>query len=316
MANSLLNIPRISIISPVYNAAKILPELVSRIVSVCEQNKYDYEVILVDDHSPDNSWDILNSLCLQYPALSSYRLSRNFGQHYAITAAIGKASGDVIIIMDCDLQDNPIYIPELIQRYGEGFNVVCTIKQTKKYSWYRRIASDAFFFIINNLSDLKLEKNLGTFTLIDRKVADEFLKIKDYHRHTSLIFAWLGFKRGYVHVKHDPRFEGKSSYNLQKLLAHAINGVISQSDKILKWAISLGLILFMTSIVGVLYIIVKSFFVNFDAGWPSLFVTMIGSTGIILFMMGILGLYIGKIFEQVKERPLFIISEEAGKNVR
>lgn len=301
---------KVSVISPVYNAAKILPELVKRISQACEEAKYDYEIVLVEDCGKDNSWEVLKQLSKEFPKLKGYKLSKNFGQHYALTAAITKAKGDAIIIMDCDLQDNPDYIPLLIAKHKEGFNVVCTIKDGKKYSWYRKITSDLFFAIINYLSDVRLEKNLGTFTLIDRKVATEFLKIKDYHRHTSLIFSWLGFKRGFVHVKHDERFEGKSSYNFKKLLTHAINGVISQSDKILKWSISVGLFLFIASILGILYIFIKSFFVHFDKGWPSIFVAIIACTGIILFMLGILGLYIGKIFEQVKDRPLFIIQEE------
>lgn len=301
---------KISVISPVYNAAAILPELVQRISQACDEKHYDYEIILVDDFSKDNSWEVLKELSTKYKTIRGFKLSRNFGQHYALTAAITKATGDVLIIMDCDLQDNPAYIPQLIEKHKEGFNVVCTIKERKKYSWYRRITSDIFFFIINKLSDVQLEQNLGTFTLIDRKVADEFLKIKDYHRHTSLILSWLGFKRGYVHVVHDERFEGRSSYNLKKLIAHAINGVISQSDKILRWSITLGLILFVSSILGIIYILVKSLFVHFDKGWPSIFVAIIACTGTVLFMLGILGLYIGKIFEQVKERPLFIIEEE------
>lgn len=300
---------KVSVISPVYSAAAILPELAQRITAVCEENKYDYEIVLVEDCGKDNSWEVMQELSKTYPKLRGFKLSKNFGQHYALTAAITKSTGDVIIIMDCDLQDNPSYIPEIIAKHKEGFNVVCTIKQSKKYSWYRRITSDLFFFIINKLSDVQLEKNLGTFTLIDRKVADEFLKIKDYHRHTSLIFSWLGFKRGYVQVVHDQRFEGKSSYNIKKLIAHAINGVISQSDKILRWSITAGLALFMVSILGIMYILIKSFFVHFDKGWPSIFIAIIACTGIILFMLGILGLYIGKIFEQVKERPLFIIDE-------
>jgi dolichol-phosphate mannosyltransferase len=314
MADKVLNKYEVSIISPVYNAEKILPELVERVCSVCEANKYTYEVILVDDHSKDNSWITLKTLCKSYPALKAFRLSRNFGQHSAITAGIIKSAGKVVIIMDCDLQDNPNYIPDLISKHEEGFHVVCTIKESKKYSWYRKITSDIFFLIINKLSDVQLEKNLGTFTLIDRVVADEFIKIRDYHRHTSLIFAWLGFKRGYVHVKHESRFEGKSSYSFNKLIAHAINGVVSQSDKILRWSITLGMMLFISSILGIIYILIKSFYVNYDAGWPSLFVTIIFTTGTVLLMLGILGLYIGKIFEQVKERPLFIVEESTENN--
>jgi dolichol-phosphate mannosyltransferase len=301
---------KLSIVSPVYKASGIIPELVSRISHVCESEKYNYEIILVDDGSLDNSWKIIESLSLQYPKLRGFKLSKNYGQHYAISAGIHKAQGDYVVIMDCDLQDDPAYIPQLIDKSLEGFNVVCTIKQVKKYGFLRRLTSDLYFFIINRLSDIKLEKNLGTMTLIDRKVADAFSEIKDYHRHSSMVFAWLGFNRGYIETIQQPRFSGKSSYNFRKLLSHAINGVISQSDRLLKVSITIGLMMFGLSILGGLYIVVKSFTTEFEAGWPSLSVLILFTSGIILLMIGILGLYLGKVFEQVKNRPLYIISEQ------
>jgi glycosyltransferase involved in cell wall biosynthesis len=309
VANQVLNNTKISIVSPVYQAEGIVPELVKRITEVCRKHNYDFEIILVDDYSRDNSWQTIKSLAIDYPELRGYKLSKNFGQHYAITAGIAQSTGDLIVVMDCDLQDNPEYIPELISKANEGYHVVCTIKKQKRYSLYRRIASDLFFKIINNLSDIKLENGLGTMTLLKRQVADEYLKIQDYHRHSSMIFSWLGFKRGYVEIEHDARYSGKSSYNLKKLIRHAVNGVISQSDKLLRWSITLGLIMFIASLMGVIFIVVKSFFHQFEVGWPSLVVLILFTTGILLLMLGILGLYIGKIFEQVKQRPLFIIEE-------
>lgn len=300
----------LSVVSPVYGAEKILPELLRRLTDVCESANLDYEIVLVEDHGPDSSWEVLENLAKSYPKLRGFRLSKNFGQHYAITAGIAQSKGDLIVVMDCDLQDDPSYIPALLKKQQEGYNVVCTIKQSKQHSWYRRFTSDLFFYIINNLSDVHLEMNLGTMTLIDRKVAEEFLKIKDYHRHSSMIFSWLGFKRGYVEIEHKPRFEGRSGYNLSKLIKHAINGVVSQSDKLLRWSITAGLLMFLASLIGVVYIVVRSFFHHFEVGWPSLVVLILFTTGIILFMLGILGIYIGKIFEQVKGRPLYIIAEE------
>ncbi len=299
----------ISIVSPVYQAQNILPELVKQISDVCNAAGFQYEIILVEDGGKDQSWAAIGELCKQYPQLVGYKLSKNFGQHYAITAGIARAKGDAIVVMDCDLQDNPAYIPELVQKHLQGFNVVCTLKREKKYSLYRRFASDLFFKIINNLSDIRLEKGLGTMTLIDRKVADEYLKIRDYHRHSSMIFSWLGFKRGFIEIEHQARHSGRSSYNLGKLIQHAVNGVISQSDKLLRWSITAGFVLFLASLIGVAYIVVRSFYHQFEVGWPSIVVLILFTTGIILFMLGIAGIYIGKIFDQVKDRPLYIIQE-------
>jgi dolichol-phosphate mannosyltransferase len=301
---------KISIVSPVYKAAAILPELVKRITEVCQKNDDDYEILLVDDRSPDNAWSIILNLAAAFPALKAIRLSKNFGQHYAITAGIKHASGDIIIIMDCDLQDEPENIQAMVAKQAEGFDVVCTIKEQKKYSFYRRISSDMFFFVVNRLSDVKLEKNLGTMTLITRKVATAFSDIRDYHRHSSMIISWLGFNRGYVHVTQQERYEGKSSYTFSKLLHHAINGVISQSDKLLRLSITFGLFMFGSSILGILYILIKSFFVQFEMGWPSIVVLILFTSGILLLMLGIAGLYIGKTFEQTKNRPLYLVSEE------
>lgn len=300
----------LSIVSPVYKAEKILPELVKRITETCNSAGYSFEIILVEDHGNDRSWDVMVELAAAHPQVKGFKLSKNFGQHYAITAGINKACGDLVVIIDCDLQENPAYIPEMVQKAREGYNVVCTIKKNKNYSWYRRLTSDLFYKVLNGLSDVKLENNLGTMTLIDSKVRAEYLKISDYHRHSNLIFSWLGFNRGYVYVDHDERFEGKSSYSFSKLLKHAINGVISQSDKLLRWSITAGLVMFISSLLGVAYIIIRSFFHTFALGWPSIVVLILFTTGIILFMLGITGIYIGKIFEQVKGRPLYIISEE------
>ncbi len=301
---------KISIISPVYKAEKILPALVQRINAVITSQQWDAEIILIDDRSPDGSWEVLQSLAAQYSVVRAFRLSKNFGQHYAITAGISVATGSVMIIMDCDLQDRPENMPLMLEKHHEGYDVVCTLKSQKKYSLYRKLTSDLFFFIVNNLSDVKLEKNLGTMTLINRKVADAFSGIRDYHRHSSMIIAWLGFRRGFVQVQQDDRFEGKSSYTWKSLFKHAINGVISQSDKLLRLSIGFGLASFMASLLGVAYIIIKSFFVQFEMGWPSIVVLILFTTGIILLMLGIAGLYIGKTFEQVKHRPLFIIAEQ------
>ncbi len=299
---------KLSIVSPVYNAAAILPELVIQIRQVCDVYN-EYEILLIDDSSTDNSWEVICELAKNNTVVKGYRLSRNFGQHFAITAGIEKAKGDLLVIMDCDLQDNPEYIKDLVSKQNEGFEIVCTIKDEKKYSFFRRLSSNLFFMIVNSLSNVKIEKNLGTFTLITRKFADEFIKLKDYHRHTSLMFSWMGFERGFVQVKQNPRYHGKSTYTLAKLVRHAINGVISQSDLILKGSITFGIIMFFLSLLGTVYIVFKSFYTNYYIGWPSLFVLLLFSTGIILLSLGILGLYVGKIFEQVKSRPLYLISQ-------
>ena len=302
---------KISIVSPVYRASSILPILVERIIKVCDDHEFDYEIVLIDDGSPDDSWEQIMSLSRLYCQVKGYKLSRNYGQHYALSAGIHKSNGDYVIIMDCDLQDNPEYIPIFLSIALEGYNIVVSIKNNKEYSLFRRLSSDLYFLILNKLSDIKLEKNLGTMTLIDRKVAAAFSQIKEYHRHSSMILAWIGFNRGYIEVVHDKRYSGKSSYSIHKLVSHAVNGIISQSDKLLRTSISIGLLFFGFSLIGSVYVILKSFNSNFEPGWPSTIVLVLFASGVILLMIGILGLYLGKVFEQVKDRPLYFISEES-----
>tara|TARA_B110001452_G_scaffold72943_1_gene58990 strand:+ start:2340 stop:3251 length:912 start_codon:yes stop_codon:yes gene_type:complete len=298
-----------SIISPVYNAEGIVKRLIHEIQNVCNDEKIDYEVILVDDRSKDKSWNVIAEECQKVSNIKGIRLSRNFGQHAAITAGVSIAKGDYIIIMDCDLQDNPKYIPDLIRKAKLGYNVVCTLKKTKNHSYFRKLSSKFFFFLINLLSDINLEKNLGTMTLIDKKISKEFLKIKDLHRHTSILFKRIGFERGFINVEHDDRLIGKSSYNTRKLISHAINGIISNSKTLLNFSIYFGLSLVLISIVMIIILIIKSTTIDFVIGWPSLIVTILFSTGLVLFMLGIQGLYTGKIFEQSKDSPIYIIDQ-------
>lgn len=298
-----------SIISPVYNAEGIIRRLIYEIQNVCNDEKIDYEIILIDDRSKDKSWNVIVEECQKVSNIKGIRLSRNFGQHAAITAGVSIAKGDYIIIMDCDLQDNPKYIPDLIGKAKQGYNVVCTLKKTKNHSYFRRLGSKFFFFLINVLSEVKLEKNLGTMTLIDKKVSKEFLNIKDLHRHTSILFKRLGFERGFVNVEHDDRLVGESSYNIRKLISHAINGIISNSKTLLNFSIYFGFSLVLISIILVIILILLSTSIEFKLGWPSLIITILFSTGLVLFMLGIQGIYTGKIFEQSKGSPVYIIDD-------
>lgn len=303
--------PLISVVIPVYGADLILPELVKQINEKGQSVEYNLEIILVDDRGSDNAWTIIKNLIIDTTNVKGYKLSRNFGQHAAITAGIEKSEGDYVVIMDCDLQDNPKYIPELFNKSKEGFDVICTIKNTKKHSKFRKITSDLFFRLNNWLSGVKLEDNLGGYVMFNRKVVTDFLRLKDQHRHLSILLAWLGFKRGYIKVQHDDRFEGKSSYKFGALLKHAIDGIISNSTRLLSLTVGLSFIFIFSSIASIFAIIISSFYIDFNVGWPSLVVIILFCTGFILMAIGITGMYVGRILEQVKDRPLFLIEEEA-----
>lgn len=306
------NTPEISIVSPVYLAEKIVDELVNRICVVCNQENYDYEIILIEDGSPDNSWDVIENNCKKNSRVKGIKLSRNFGQHYAITAGLTSSSGKYVVIMDCDLQDNPKYITSLYNKINEGFEIVYTQKKQRNHSAYKNILATLFNNIFNFLVDNKnmYNKNIGAYSIISRKVVDAFLLFKDTDRHYLMILRWLGFNNTFIEIIHDNRYEGKSSYNFIKLIHHAIRGITSHSDKLLRISTYMGFLITFLSIIAILTVVVLYFTHGFLSGWASLIISILFSTGLILSSIGILGLYIGRIFEQTKNRPLYIVEKQ------
>jgi dolichol-phosphate mannosyltransferase len=302
--------PLISVVVPVYGSDLILPELVKQINDKGQSIEYDLEIVLIDDRGSDKTWALIKELKKTYPNIKGFKLSRNFGQHPAITAGFKKSNGQYVIVMDCDLQDNPKYIPELFNKSKEGFDIVCTLKKAKKYSKFRRITSNLFYYCSNWLTGVKLENNLGGYTMLNRQAVDSFLLLKDKHRHISILFAWLGYNRGFITVVHDDRFEGESSYSFNTLLKHAVDSIVSNSTKLLSLTIGLSFLFIFASMILIISIVIKSFYINFSIGWPSIVVLILLCTGFILLAIGIMGLYIGRIFEQTKDRPLFLIQDE------
>ncbi len=215
--------------------------------------------------------------------------------------------------MDCDLQDNPKYIHLLLNEWKKGNDIVFTIKEKRKHSFFKNITASIFFMIFNFLINEKLENNnnnIGSYSLISKKVAKEFAKYNDYQFHYLMVLRWLGFKKSFVNIQHENRFEGKSSYNLKKLVEHALVGIIYQSDKLLRISIYVGFSFSLLSIMGIVVVVTKYFISGFQSGWASLFVLISLSTGLILTSIGILGMYVAKMFEQVKNRPQYIIDEK------
>ena len=219
--------------------------------------------------------------------------------------------------MDCDLQDNPKYIHLLLNEWKKGNDIVFTIKEIRKHSFFKNITASIFFMIFNYLINEKLENNnnnIGSYSLISKKVAKEFAKYNDYQFHYLMVLRWLGFKKSFVNIQHENRFEGKSSYDFKRLVKHAMVGIIYQSDKLLRFGIYVGFIFSFLALISIIFITISYFFNGYQSGWASLFVLILFSTGLILMGIGILGLYLGKIFEQVKNRPQYIVDEKINFN--
>ena len=305
-------VPYISIVSPVYQAEKIVDKLVERISEEVSKITENFEIILVEDGSPDNSWEAIERNCQKDKRVKGIKLSRNFGQHYAITAGLHSSKGNWVVVMDCDLQDDPKYISQLFEKAQEGFDIVYTVKIKREHSFTKNFLANLYYHIFNWLIDNKEQKSsnqIGSYSLLSRKVVQSFKNYKDYRRHYLMILRWLGFTTTFIQIEHKERFEGKSSYNFSKLLTHAIDGITSQSDKILRLTVTLGFIISSIAILGGIYVITRTFIAPFQSGWASLMVLILFTSGLIITSIGISAIYIGKIFEQTKERPLFIIDK-------
>jgi dolichol-phosphate mannosyltransferase len=309
--------PYLTIVSPVYKAEKIVDELVARIREEAIKITNDFEIILVEDCGPDNSWSKIEENCKKFSEVKGIKLSRNFGQHFAITCGLDNADGDFVIVMDCDLQDNPKYFSKFIEEAKNGCEIVFSFKEKRKHNFIKDVFASLFSVVFNYLIENKNHKSnamVGAYSLLSRKAVLAFREYGDYQRHYLMVLRWLGFKHTYILIEHNKRFEGKSSYSFSRLLGHALNGITSQSDKLLRLNATLGLSLSFLSFLGAITIVIFYFIYGFLSGWASLIITILFSTGVILTSIGIIGIYIGKSFEQAKNRPRYIVDERINFN--
>ena len=301
----------ISIVSPVYRAEKILPILVSEINLVMERIGEDYEIILVDDRSPDNSWEVMKVLSNQNPKIKSIRLSRNFGQHSAIFAGLTKTKGDWVVVMDCDMQDQPKEIAKLYKKALEGYDIVLGQRENRKDKFLKKLSSKLFYKVFNYLSGGHFNNEIGNFGIYRKKAIDSILNINDYIKFFPLFINWVGFKSVSIPIEHGEREEGKSSYSISRLLKLAFNAIISFSDKPLRLFINFGLgISILSFVLGIYYLYLSITHKITQPGFSSLILSIWFLSGIIISCIGIVGVYLGKTFDQAKGRPTFIIDEE------
>ena len=301
----------ISIVSPVYRAEKILPILVSEINLVMERIGEDYEIILVDDRSPDNSWEVMKVLSSQNPKIKSIRLSRNFGQHSAIFAGLTRAKGDWVVVMDCDMQDQPKEIAKLYKKALEGYDIVLGQRENRKDKFLKKLTSRLFYKVFNYLSGANFDNNVANFGIYHQKTIKSILDMGDYVKFFSLFINWIGFKSVSIPIEHGEREEGKSTYSVGRLFKQAFNVIISFSDKPLRLFINFGLgISILSFVLGIYYLYLSITHKITQPGFSSLILSIWFLSGIIISCIGIVGVYLGKTFDQAKGRPTFIIDEE------
>ena len=302
--------PHISIVSPVYRAENSIEKLVDEIFKAMRQINCTFEIILVDDRSPDNSWEIMKQLSSKFLEVRIVRLSRNFGQHPAIIAGLSQAKGDWIVVMDCDLQDQPKEIIKLYTKTQEGYDIVMAKRENRQDSFFKKLSSKLFYSLYNYLTDTKADSTIANFGIYKEKIITEVLRINDYIKLFPLLVNWVGYNATTVKVEHAKRDSGKSTYSMAKLISLALNTIISFSNKPLKLFVKFGLILSGVSFLVGIYTIYLWLTNQIGVlGYTSLMVSIWFLSGVVITTVGICGIYIGKIFDQTKNRQVFIIDE-------
>jgi polyisoprenyl-phosphate glycosyltransferase len=301
----------ISIVIPVYKAEKILKELVLQLNAELMRITDNYEIIFVEDYSPDKSWYIIEEICENSKKIKGIKLSRNFGQHYAITAGLDKSVGEWIVVMDCDLQDKPEEIKKLYNKALEGFDIVQGRREIRMDSFFKKQTSRFFYFLLAYLSGYNQDSTIANFGIYSRKVINSICALPEKIRFFPTMIMWVGFKKAVINIEHSSRKEGKSSYTFSKLVNLSIDVILAYSDKPLRLIIKFGLATSLFSILFGLYTLFEYFSGKiYVLGYSSLILSIWFLSGLIMFVLGVIGLYIGKTFESVKNRPFYIIDKE------
>ena len=304
--------PHISVVTPVFRAENCLEELYRRLVETLGAITQDFEIIMVEDCGGDRSWEVIEALARRDARVKGIRFSRNFGQHYGITAGLDHCDGDFVVVMDCDLQDQPEEIPRLYAKAREGFDVVHARRDRSRDSWHKRLAAAVFFKLFQYLADIEYVAP-GNFRLLTRKVVENFRQMREQLRFLGVMVNWLGFPTAYVEVRQGERYAGESSYTLGRLWRLASETIIAYSDKPLRLCIRAGFLMSLLAFAGGLYILVMAALYGSPVvGWPSLFVSLYFIGGIIISILGVIGVYLGKTFDESKKRPLYIVMQKTG----
>lgn len=303
-------IPNVSVAIPIYNEESVLPELYRRLRDVLADIPGEHEIVFVDDGSREGVREILSGIAISDTRVKVVSLARNFGHQTALTAALEYVSGDLIVMMDGDLQDTPETIPRFIEKHEEGFDVVYAVRKDRKESWVMRTAYSSFYRIIGWLSDIELPQSAGDFSLITRRVADAIRQSPEQNRYLRGLRAWVGFRQTGIEVKRASRHSGESKYSFRKLFRLAFDGIVSFSLAPLRAATLVGMFVTCCAMLLAAYALFSHlFFARSPAGFTTLISAITFLAGVQLLFLGVIGEYIGRIYEEVKRRPHFVVDQ-------
>lgn len=305
----------ISIVSPVYRSENLVGKLVDRIKGAMDSVTSNYEIILVEDCGPDNSWDRIKEQCQKDSRVKGIKLSKNSGQQHAIQAGLNASIGNYVVTMDCDLQDRPEEIHKLLNKAKEGYEIVVASRKNRQDDAFKKFLSHIFYKTLSYLTETRQDNTVGNFVVYQRKAVDAMALLKDRKRYYPMLQQLIGFNYAKIEIEHAEREDGKSSYSFKKRLNLAIDTILSFSDKPLRLTVKFGVFLSFFSICAAVTMVVLYFYSDIKVqGWASLALLMSFFSGTIISVLGVVGLYVGRTFESVKERPSYIIQETANTN--
>jgi glycosyltransferase involved in cell wall biosynthesis len=306
----MLTHPHLSVVIPVYSAENCLDELYARLKKALEEITEDFEILLVEDCGPDKSWSLIQRLVQQDSRVKGVQFSRNFGQHYGIAAGLNLSQGDWVVVMDCDLQDRPEEIVRLYTKAQEGYDVVLALRGLRSDPLLKRWVSSLYYKVFSYLADIKYDGQSGNFRIISRKVVAALNQMNEQLRFFGGLVQWCGYPTASIEVEHAERFEGNSSYTFTKLWKLGIETIIAYSDKPLRLTIRAGFLMAFVSFCFGAYLLLHSWlFGSSVMGWSSLIVSLYFLGGLTLGVLGVIGIYLGKVFDEVKRRPLYLIRQ-------
>lgn len=317
---SVVNVPgnhtasRLSIVVPAYNEQEVLREFHRRLSLVLDELEFVCEVVYVNDGSTDATVDVISELRINDSRVALVDLSRNYGKEVALTAGLDHATGDAVIVIDADLQDPPELIPELISTWREGYDVVYAKRIARDgESWFKKASAHLFYRVVQHFSRVRIPEDTGDFRLLSRRALDSLLKIRERNRFMKGLFAWVGYRQAAVTYRRDPRFAGNTKWNYWKLWNFALDGITSFTVAPLKVASYVGMVIAIGAFAYGLFVIVRTLlFGDPVAGYPSLMVVVLFLGGVQLMALGVIGEYLGRMFEETKQRPLYLVQSYLG----
>jgi glycosyltransferase involved in cell wall biosynthesis len=303
-------VPSISVVAPAYNEQEVLEEFHRRVSAVLSGLGGDYEIVLVNDGSRDNTLAIMHALRARDPHVTVVDLSRNFGKEIALSAGLDYTKGEVVVVLDSDLQDPPELIPQMLEMWREGYEVIYGTRAVREgETWFKKATANYFYKVIKQVSRVDIPKNTGDFRLMSRRAVEALAKLREEHRFMKGLFAWVGFPSKALLYKRDPRAAGTTKWNYWKLWNLALEGITSFTVAPLKVSTYLGLVIALLALVYAVVVIWKAAFYSDPVrGYPSLMAVMLFLGGVQLISVGLLGEYVGRIFNEVKRRPLYLLN--------